>query len=442
MLIWLADAESTSLTPVKDIKGGDKVYVESAAKMKAEEFLNYLKEAKSKSTLRIYRRGLELFSEYYQKSLDEILEERRTDLLSRDSKQRKRFVRELEKFHKWLLEEKKYPLNSASSYCDGIIQLFRYFEMPITLPSGTDIRKRVLTTKDFVPTPEQYQKMFKVADSLRDRLIISMGLNLAWRIGDFVRQRKDQLPNLDQEPPILYELITRKEDVTAKSFLSEETVRLLKQYLPTLTDDNPYLFPSATSKGKDYTDDWTVNQILRRLAKKAEIIIPKRKRLRFHAFRKRFLSTCANQSVDVNIAKILTGKKVELDMLTYLSETEHRKAFIKVYDKLKLTEDEERKTVRPSSEMEKELEDLKRLVYGLYARGYRHVVQEVKETLLLENLTLREAKPPTKRRSGFIPPSQDKPKILSIEELKQIGKEYLKNQREEYKRIIEENNNH
>lgn len=419
----------------------------SEISMKAEEFIDYLEKAKSKSTVRIYKRGLQLFSEYYGKSLDQILEDRQKDLLSSDSKQRKRFVREIEMYHKWLLEEKKYPLNSASSYCDGLMQLFRYFEMPMSLESGSDVRKRVLTTKDFVPRPEQYRDMFLVADNLRDKLIISMGKDLAWRIGDFIQQRKDQLPNLERDPPIVYELITEKEDVMAKSFISEETVELLKQYLPTILEDSAYLFPSSSPNGKKrHIDDWTVNQLLRRLAKKAKIVIPKRKRLRFHAFRKRFLSTCANLSVDINIAKILVGKQVETDMLTYLSEVEHKKAFLRVHQVLRLTEPSKKvvATPKPIAELEEKFDKLERLVYGIIALGHRDVVQEAKKFTGLESMpySIREERKEERVRLGTSHVVERKEvTIEEIEELMRLGEASLRKQREEYRKLIEANNN-
>ena len=184
--------------------------------------------------------------------------------------------------------------------------------------------RRTQPQKHHISVPDQYRIMFKVAKDLRSKLIISMSKDLGWRIGDFVKIIKDRLPDSEQDSPISFELTTEKEDVITKSFLSGETVELLKQYLPTTSNDNPYLFPSNCEK---HIDPDTVNRTLRRLAKKSNVKIPRNKRLRFHAFRKRFLSTCGNLSIDVNIAKILVGKDVESSMLAYLSEIEHRKAF-------------------------------------------------------------------------------------------------------------------
>ncbi len=411
--------------------------------MSVKDFLDYVAQSKSKATLRLYKRGLTVFSEWYGKSLEEILEERKQDWVSNNLMQKKRFTREIEKFHKWMVD-KGYSINTATSFCNGILQMFRFFEMPVTLPTGSNVSKIVVSTKDFVPTSKQYQEMYKKADSLRDKLIISMGKDLGWRVGDFIKQQKDQMPNLEADPPIGYSLITEKEDVIAKSFLSAETVELLKEYLPTLPEDNPYLFPSGNGKKGKSIGDETVTRALRQLAEKAKIKIPKRKRLRFHAFRKRFLSTCANLGIDVNIAKILVGKNVELSMLTYLSEVEHRRAFLEVQDVLRLTELPTQKTAKPASELEKELEDLKRLVYGMYALGYRREVEEAKRRLKIENLPLyvtEEERAPRRIGTPLATEAYTHRK-LSIEEIKEIGKKELEKQKEEYRRIIEENNNH
>ncbi|MCK4320722.1 tyrosine-type recombinase/integrase, partial [Candidatus Bathyarchaeota archaeon] len=317
-----------------------------------EDFLDYLEKSKSKNTYKSYKRSIALFSEYFDKTPNEVLKLRRQDWKSDDLHQKRRFAREIEKFHRWMIN-KGYTINSARANTIGVLQLFRYFEMPLTTLSD-EIKRTTVTTKDFVPRVEQYRLMFKVADDLRSRLIISMGIDLGWRIGDFAKLRKDILPDLEQDAPILFELITEKENVIAKSFLSQETVDLLKVYLATVKDNpNPYLFPSNK---EGYFDPESINRILRKLAAKANVMIPKTKRLRFHAFRKRFLSECANLRVDVNTAKILVGKSVSKDMLTYLSEVEHRESFIRVHQRLRLTETPMRKRRESSTELENRLE--------------------------------------------------------------------------------------
>lgn len=233
--------------------------------MTVKDFIDYVKETKSKNTFKEYKRGIAKFCEWYGKDADAVLEERRQDWVSGDLFRKKRFAREIEKFHKALIEVQGYAINSARTYTLGILQLFRFYEMPVTISVGSDVSKTVISTKDFVPNPQQLRKMYSVAPDLRSKLIISLGLNLAWRIGDFLSVTRDMLPDLEQDAPISFDLITEKELVIAKSFISAETVELLKEYLPTVEHNkNPYLFPS---NGKKSLSRDTVNRTQRISAK-------------------------------------------------------------------------------------------------------------------------------------------------------------------------------
>jgi len=380
-------------------------------------FLTYVQKARSKNTYIMYVQGLKKFAEWYGKSIDEILKERRNDLKSDDLFRKKRFAQKIEEFHADLVKRGHTP-STASTHCQGIRTIFTYYEMPVKVSGAVD--KRVMSTKDVVPRIDQYQAMYKSASDLRDKLIISMGLNLAWRIGDFLAIRKDMLPNLEQRAPIPFELITEKEDVLAKSFLSAETVELLKEYLETIKDNpNPYLFPS---NGEGHIDATTVNRTLRALAEKSGVQIPNGKRVRFHAFRKRFLSECANLRIDVNIAKILCGKDVEKSMLAYLSEVDLNEAFIRLSERLRTTE---KKAVTMTNEketqLEKRIDELERLMHAVIALGGKDLIARAKEMLKLDvTMTM------TKQQL--------------IDALKQIGEKEWREQQKEYERIITENN--
>jgi len=213
--------------------------------------------------------------------------------------------------------------------------------------------------------------------------------------------------------------------VLARSFVSAETVELLKEYLVTVEHSkNAYLF---ASNGKNPLSKDTVNRTLRELAKKAQVKIPKNKRLRFHCFRKRFLSECANLHVDVNTAKILVGKSVEKSMLTYLSEVEHRKSFLLVQERLRLTEKRTRTSKASASELEHVVEKYRRLLNIL--SGLNPVlVEKAKEVL----------KTTFKNEKDFDVWCRDKNFSDMLERLDAF--EQAK-QRKEYKKLIEENNN-
>jgi len=332
-------------------------------KLSVEDFLKYIKESKAKATFKEYAHGIRKFSEWFGKSPDEILAMRARDWKSDDLHVKRMFGREIEKFHKYLTEN-KYTINTARTLTLGIIQLFRFYEMPVTYLSA-EVSKTVPTTKTFVPTVEQLRAMFKVADSLRDKLILSMAKDLGWRIGDFVQIKKADLPNLDAEPPLAYDLISEKEKVLAKSFLSAETVALLKAHLVAGAHNaNPFLF---ASNHEGHSDPDTINKMLKDLAQVANIKIPANKRLSFHAFRKRFLTECANLNVDVNTAKVLCGKDVEDSMLAYLSEVDHRAAFTHLSEKLHLTDTPKATRTETQNELEAKVEKLERMINAIAA---------------------------------------------------------------------------
>jgi integrase len=382
-----------------------------------ERFLEYVQTSRAKNTLTMYSQGLKKYTEWSGKTANEILQQRIKDWTSEDLFEKKRFSRELEKFHAYLIKDRNYSPNSATYYVQGLRALFAYYEMPVKLNSEID--KRKMTTKDYVPRIDQYREMFKVADNLRDKLIVSLGLTLAWRISDFAAIKKSDLPNLDSEPPIRFDKLTKKEQVIAKSFLSNEAVQLLKEYLPTL-GENPYLFPS---NGKGHLNHTTFNRILKDLAERANLKFPKGKRIRFHCFRKRFLSESANLRIDVNIAKLLVGKSVECAMLAYLGETDLRTAFERISERLRLTD--KRASVnatdkKEAEELRKRLDQLERR-QNLIAAINPDVVRRADE--MLERLLQNRMRP-------------EQWKMLPFgEKLDLIAKEQEKKEKEEYKKM-------
>jgi len=396
-----------------------------------EKFLDYIKEAKSKNTLKSYKVGLRLFEKYYGKSCDEALSERREDVTSGVFERNRRFAREIEKFHSSMIKQ-GYTINSARANTIGIRQLFRFYGMPVTVEG--DVTRTVITTKDFVPSIQQYRDAFNVAD-LRTRVLIGMGLDLGWRIGDVLSLKKDDIPDLNQQTPIPFELITEKENVIAKSFLSAETVELLKTYIPTLSKENPYLFPS---NGKGALKGQAINEAIRQAFKKAKIKIPQGKRLRFHAFRKRFLSTCANLKIDINTAKILVGKSVEKSMLTYLSEVQHKTAFIEVKQVLSLTSGRIQSEIEMKdveiTKLQKQVDELRLTVKGMIDVYGEEIATKTIEKLKKEGkLTTLPIKTQNEIKIG---------KITNLEQLLiAIARHKEEEEAKEYKKIIAENNN-
>jgi len=310
-----------------------------------EKFLDSL----SKGTKKSYRRGLELFIEFYGKDVNAILEERKDDLTPRpdenlvDAKNRaSRYENLLEEFHAWMLkqihtinkkENQAYGINTARTSTLGLLQIFRYYNMSLTLRNGSPISQTVISTGDFVLMPEHVRAMFHTAKDLRSKLLVSMGNDLGWRINDVLGIQRDELPNLDQETPIVWTRITGKEKQVSKTALSQTTVTLLKEYLNTFKTNNPYLF---ASNGKGHIDEETVNNRLRDLARESGIEIGNM-RLTWHCFRDMVISQAKNLGIDPDVIKLMVGKSISKAMLPYLTGIDVKTAFLKLQKVLGIT---------------------------------------------------------------------------------------------------------
>jgi integrase len=297
--------------------------------MSVPEFLNSISNPRTRKG---YRFGLNKFVEWFGKPAEEILAMRQEDLSQRQGEnlveyrnRAARFEKEIEKFHSHLLEN-GYSINSARNMTLGIRQLFRYYQMPVTIRSGSKVSQTVKTTKNFPMTIEHVRKMFQVAN-LKERTVLSLAVDTGLRISDFLAIKKTDLPPLDTEPPIAFTLLTQKEKIPAHCFLSKETVDQLKTYVPTLKKkNNLYLF---ASNGKNHISDEAVSKMLKRLAEKAQINL-NRKSLTFHCFRKMFLSASIDSGIGLTAGKKLCGKAIARSDDTYLTTVKLREKFIQL----------------------------------------------------------------------------------------------------------------
>jgi integrase len=344
----------------------------------------FLDSVSNPRTRKGYRFGLKKFVEWYRKPTQEILAIRQDDLTQKTGEnlieyknRAARFEKEIEKFHSHLIEE-GYSINSARNMTLGISQLFRYYQMPVIMRSGSKVSQTVQTTKNFPLTIEHVRKMFEVAN-LKERTILSLAVDTGLRISDFLAIKKTDLPSLDEEPPIAFTLLTQKEKITANCFLSQETVDLLKTYLSTLRKkNNAYLF---SSNGKSHISDEAISKMLNRLAEKAQIDL-NGKSLSFHCFRKMFLSASIDSGIGLTAGKLMCGKAVPKSDGTYLTTVNLRQHFVQLKKFLTIKQ-------TPEPESKKQIEDLKDAVNGLQRdltrqENISHTVTEKNEQIANE----------------------------------------------------------
>jgi integrase len=290
-------------------------------------------------TIESYRNGIIRFSKWFGKTPEEILQMRQDDLTKRPDENQVdylnragRFERELVKYHKQALD-RGISKNSARTYTVGVIQLFRHYKMPILLDNSQKKISRTFKTENSFPLSiEHVRKMFNYADT-REKAILSLATDIGQRISDLLALKIEDLPPLDQEPPIPFQINTRKENVIAYPFLSEETVGCLKTYLDKMKNEqklekenNPYLFP-GTTKDRPISDVW-FNELIRKLAKSAGIPI-NGKKLSSHCFRKMFLSAAATKGYE-DAAKKMVGKSIDQSLDTYYTTLNLLPAFVEI----------------------------------------------------------------------------------------------------------------
>jgi integrase len=346
--------------------------------MSVQEFLNSISNPRTRKG---YRFGLNKFVEWFGKPPEEILAMRQEDLTQRPGEnlveyrnRAARFEKEIEKFHSYLIET-GYSINSARNMTLGVRQLFRYYQMPVTMRAGSKVSQTVKTTKNFPLTIEHVRKMFQVAN-LKERMVLTLAVDTGLRISDFLAIKRTDLPSLDAEPPIAFTLLTQKEKIPAHCFLSKETVDLLKTYLPTLKNrKNEYFF---ASNGKSHISDEAVSKMLNRLAQKAQIDLSG-KSLTFHCFRKMFLSASIDSGIGLTAGKKLCGKAIARNDDTYLTTVKLKEKFIQLKKFL---------TIKQSPEIEsRQIEKLGSLVAKL--AGELEQQKAVSQAVASENFKIR-----------------------------------------------------
>jgi len=378
-------------------------------KLSVKEFLDTIQNP---STRKGYRQGIKKFREYYGKTVKEILNQRKDDLtqipgenLIEYKNRAVRFSKEIEKFHGHMLDN-GFATNSARNFTIGIRQLFRFYQMPVQIRAGSKVTKTVKTSKSFPIRIEHVRRMFDIADN-RERVILSMATDLGLRVGDFIAIKKDEIPHLDQETPIPFDIMTEKEEVVAEGFLSQETVDILKVYIPTLTKKgNPYLFPS---NGKSHISDEWLNKLLKRLAKKAKIQMNK-KSLTFHCFRKMLLSASIDSGIGLTAGKKLVGKAIPRSDDTYLTTVNLKKKFIPL---------KKFQTIKQKPKVETEtIESLKKAISKL--QEDLTIQTTITRTISEEN---RNMKQELKELDEAMEVFKDKMMEMLVEEFSKFGKE-------------------
>lgn len=300
---------------------------------------DWLEGIPSPHTRKSYKNGLTKFEEFYGKGIETLIKSENAGKV-------------IEKFYVWL-KEKGYSQNSCRNIINAPIQFLKYFGTQVKYRKSIGMYKTVATTRDHRITIGEVQSMAKVAD-LREQILLETFL-LGLRIGDISRLEWKTF-DVDGKLPIPILIHTRKEDVVARTFISEEFKELLAKYIANLDKSNKYLFQSSRL---GHLSQKRINAIFKDLGKRAGI--KSNGLFRWHIGRKLFLRTCAELGVNQWNAKLMCGKNVSADIATYINGVSLKNDFLKVSKVLCLFPQSPQES-EYMGYLEKRVEDLEHIV--------------------------------------------------------------------------------
>lgn len=291
----------------------------------------------------------------------------------------------VERFFCYLKE--KFCQNTARNQTNGVIQYFKAHKTEVKPRRALNIYHTVVTVRDHPLNIAEIQQMGKHGD-LREQTLLKVGL-LGLRVGD-VANLQWRTFDVQGEAPIEIEIPCKKEDTVARTFIDAELKELLDLYLPTLDPKNRFLFQN---KQNGNLSEKRIDEILKQLFERAGL--KTQKILRWHCFRKLALRTSSELGLNQWSAKILVGKSVPADIMTYISGLNLKEDFLKLSNVLKLkpngngngkVRDLENAVKQIESEnlafktridlMQKEIQTLKKSMEGLY-----HIIQTYPTTV-------------------------------------------------------------
>jgi len=275
---------------------------------------DWLSGIPSKYTRKSYKSGIKKFeNEYYHKPIETLIK-------SPDA------GKVIEQFYCWLRE--KHGQNTCRNVVNSVIQFLKFHGTEVKYRKALQIYKTVPTTRDHRTVISEIQEMAKTSD-LREQVFLEVFL-LGLRIGD-VALLEWRTFDQNGQTPMPIEINTKKEQVIARTFISEEFKQLLTKYLPLLDKTNPYLFQS---KRRQHLSTKQIDNILKGLIKRAGIV--NHGLFRWHTGRKLFLRTCAELGISSWSAKLMCGKAIPASDDTYVHDAELKNDFMKISETLRL----------------------------------------------------------------------------------------------------------
>ena len=313
-----------------------------------------------------HREGMLKFLEFLGKDLEAVMRE------YNQAKDKAEWARDMglklvQFYH--ALENEGYKVNTARTWTISVRAFFRDNAVSLKVRRGA-IPRPVPASGEHKFVQAELQKVFFYADTF-DKALLSLGVSIGFSTGDFLDLKRSSIENLvnwaieNEEDFPYFDYHRGKTKTPGRAFIMPEAIRCLKTYLDTTVSN-------ADDKLFDLSGD-ALNDHLRGMVEAAGI--KTRGNVKWHLLRK-FLFSGLLKAMDLMSAKLILGKSVSADLLTYLIQTEEtlRDRFKKAYPYIRLVENGDR-----LNKAEKELEMYKAVLAKMVREALKEISPDMKD---------------------------------------------------------------
>lgn len=314
---------------------------------------DWLKEYEGTGGYYKYREGLQKFLSFLGKDINQVMAEYNS------AEDKSRWARdmglEVVKFYHHLTNE-GYSINTARTWTIPVRAFFSAKATSLKVKRGAIPRAQVARNEHKF-LQQELQEMFYYADTY-DKALLSLGVSIGYSTKDFLSLERSHMQALveqaikNQVDFPYFDSHRAKTNVVCRSFLMPECVKSLKKYFETTE-------PNKEDKLFDLSSD-ALNDHLKRMAKAAGI--KRTGQIKWNLLRK-FLFSGLLKAMDLLSAKLILGKRISSDLLTYfLTEQETlKRRYMKAYPYIRL--------VRNGDRISKAEEDLR-----MYRKLFRKMI--------------------------------------------------------------------
>jgi integrase len=261
-------------------------------KMNMDRVNEWLSTLPSKSTRKNYEIAVKTFESFLKADVETVMNQDDVSL-----------GHVIERYFVWLKEQEK-PQNTVRTLVNGTLQFMHFYGKSPKYRKALGIFKATMSTKDRPVSIDEVRSLASVAD-LREQIVLETFL-LGLRISDVCTLEWKQF---EQDEFLLN---TRKEQVVAHVYISEEFRGKLTQYLALLNKKNPFLFQSVKN---EHLSEKHLSFMLSELCKRAGVA-----HIHWHQGRKLVYRTGLELGIPNPNMKLMLGKPVPISDGTYYEQ--------------------------------------------------------------------------------------------------------------------------